>query len=116
MMRDKRPWCQGNFDHYYRLRDDVKTYQSLSSLGGYKMALVWTILILLGTGKAIETGAMFSSHKQCVQAINILYEEKLGIPRIAVHCIPRDENYQRVMVNGGHDPYALRKDEQSVTE
>ncbi len=69
------------------------------------MALVWTILILLGTGEAIETGAMFKSHKQCTQAVSILYKEKLNIPRLAVHCIPRDEHYQRVVVNGGHDPY-----------
>ncbi|MGI9483762.1 MAG: hypothetical protein ACR2OR_15540 [Hyphomicrobiales bacterium] len=70
------------------------------------MALVWTILILLGTGSAIETGAMFKSYEQCRKAVSILYEENLNIPKLAVHCIPRDENYQRVVVNRGHDPYS----------
>lgn len=69
------------------------------------MALVWTILILLGTGGAIETGAMFKSYAQCKKAVDILYEEKLSVPRLAVHCIPRDEHYQRVVINKGHDPY-----------
>lgn len=69
------------------------------------MILVWTILVLLGNGEAIETGAMFRSHANCQEAIDILYKEKMSIPRIAVHCIPRDENFQRVVINGGHDPY-----------